>query len=139
MSPTPVLPMTWWWEYHDSRDDWRYFRPVADFSNRMTELHDPNWKAVRLKTNHDSIECHGIAVGSSIFLWLRNGSESAISTIAVEINSTTSDDYKVRQIDTLTGEAIVEEGISLRGDGAAIILSVPFLEGHGDTSFMLSK
>jgi len=92
-----------------------------------------------LKTNHDSIECHGIAVGSSIFLWLRNGSESTVSAIAIEIDGATSDDYRVRQFDTLTGDAIVEEGTALRGDGVALILSVPFLEGHGDTSFMLSR
>lgn len=34
-SPTPVTPMSWWWEYFENRGMMTYFRGVREISDRM--------------------------------------------------------------------------------------------------------
>lgn len=139
MSPTPVLPMTWWWEFHDSRDDWRYFRAIAQFSERMIQVDDSTWRPVRLKTNIESVECHGIVMGGSIFLWLRNNGDSAVSDIALEIYGVPLDSYQVKQFDTYTGNLMENSKFSLRADAKALILTLASLGQQSDTAFVLSR
>jgi hypothetical protein len=139
MSPTPVLPMTWWWEFHDARDNWRYFQPVSSFSQQMTALNDTKWRALELETANDDIECYGIAVGASRFLWLRNRGESTAANVSIAIRSEASDGYAIRQFNTLTGDAIRDGGARLQVVEGVLTLSVPSLSGGQDTSFVLSR
>lgn len=34
-SPTPILPLTWWWEYFEDRGEWEVFREVRRVSDAM--------------------------------------------------------------------------------------------------------
>jgi hypothetical protein len=139
MSPTPVLPMTWWWEFHDSRDDWRHFRPVAKFAKQMIELNESEWRPIQLKSASDSIECHGIAIGRTLFLWIHNRSNSTASNVAVVVENAQGKNYESSRFNTITGELANEESVSLRADDEALTLSIPSLEGRQDTAFILSR
>lgn len=40
-SPTPVLPMTWWWEFFDERNMTPYFQAVRQINDQMLAIDSP--------------------------------------------------------------------------------------------------
>lgn len=75
-SPTPVLPMSWWWEFFDARGMTPYFRNVREISDRMLEAGNGDFKEVMLS----SAECEAFAVrcGETYFVYLLNNSTADI-------------------------------------------------------------
>lgn len=137
MSPTPVLPMTWWWEYHDSRSDWKYYQPVAKCSSKMTALNNSDWAPIELDIGGDSVEGHGIRVGSRMFLWLYNRSETTASNVRILVRDVPSGEYTATTLSTITGEVVHKESVLRNSDGGAIAVTVPLLQGHQDTFVQL--
>ena len=45
-SPTPVTPMSWWWEYFDNRGLVPYFQKVREVSDLMLEAGGGSFEAV---------------------------------------------------------------------------------------------
>jgi hypothetical protein len=74
-SPTPVLPMSWWWEFFESRGMMSYFNIAKRLNNDM--LHAGKGKFVKLdvKSNGKSLEVYSVACGTTKFIYLYNTSQ----------------------------------------------------------------
>lgn len=139
MSPTPVLPMTWWWELHSDRDDWRYFSPVAVFSKRMTEIGQADWRPMEIATDSETLECRGIQIGGDRFLWMHNGGKTRVSNASVQIDGVAIGEYQVTQFDTKTGK--YDSSKRLRQDtlDGTLALELPPLTSRADTAFIIEQ
>ena len=138
-SSTPILPMTWWWEFHDERNDWQQIKPVADFSQRMTKLNRSDWKFAKVSTMPQSVEVNGINIGDTWFLWLCNQDPEMVAIPVSQIHGSKPGEYRLKQFDTATGEVTKLGRISFDQKAGGIELNGPPLEPQEDTALILEK
>jgi hypothetical protein len=73
-SPTPVLPMSWWWEYFDVRRMTPYFRGVREISDRMLAAGGGSFEPVSVEAGN--LHALGVRCGEIIFAYLFNPEHS---------------------------------------------------------------
>ncbi|HUI64477.1 MAG TPA: glycoside hydrolase, partial [Bacteroidota bacterium] len=98
-SPTPILPMSWWWEFFDSHGLTPYFRGVREVSDRMLEAGGGSFEKIDVRA--DVIESYGVRCGQTIFIYLLNNS-SREKTSELRVSSAGKEDYSVLSFDPST-------------------------------------
>lgn len=95
-SPTPVTPMSWWWEYFDVRGLTPYYRKIREVSDRMLAAGRGSFEPLTVKagTSH----AFGVKCGEEIFVYLFNPEQSTLIT-DVTIPASGGRNYKVQAID----------------------------------------
>jgi hypothetical protein len=81
-SPTPVTPMSWWWEYFDARRMTPYFRSVKEINDRMLNAGKGTFDVLTVKAN--DLQAFGIRCGNEIYVYLFNP-ENTTTMANVEI------------------------------------------------------
>ncbi len=71
-SPTPILPMTWWWEFFDERDMTKYFNSVREISDRMLAAGDGQFEKLTVSSQH--LESYAVKCGETSFVYVLNDS-----------------------------------------------------------------
>ncbi|MEQ8471378.1 MAG: DUF5060 domain-containing protein [Marinoscillum sp.] len=69
-NPTPILPMTWWWEFFDERGMTPYFRGVRQISDEMLEAGNGSFEQV--ETTSDVLESFAVKCGNKYFVVILN-------------------------------------------------------------------
>jgi len=80
-SPTPVLPMTWWWELFDDQQMTPYFRAVRDISDQMLAAGHGEFEPFTVSSG--PVQSFGVRCGDQYFVYLLNNS---LSRLAVPIS-----------------------------------------------------
>jgi hypothetical protein len=114
-SPTPILPLSWWWEYFDDRKTDEYFNRVKTISNRMLEAGKGDFKPALATASDTSVETHSVTCGSQTFSYFFNPSESA-KKIDLEISGLASAPLKIELYDCETGKIRVFNDAKLLGN-----------------------
>ena len=111
-SPTPVLPMSWWWEMFDERKMTPYFRGVRMISDEM--LKAGNGSFVPFSPSSGLLESYGVRCGNSYFVYLLNNSDTVVTTpvtFAVEagdgmmVQSFIPEDMSFKKVNDVTSGA----------------------------------
>lgn len=71
-SPTPVLPITWWWEFFDDRDMTVYFKQVQQMVNRMQLAGKGNYQQYPVQVSDPDIIALAVQCGLAGFVYLWN-------------------------------------------------------------------
>ncbi len=74
-SPTPILPMSWWWEYFDERGMTPYFRNVRTISDLMLEAGKGSFEIIDVEA--PGVESYAVRCGSARFTYLLNNGTAA--------------------------------------------------------------
>jgi hypothetical protein len=74
-SPTPVLPMTWWWELFDDQKMTPYFRAVRTISDQMLAAGRGQFQPFAVQAG--VVQSFGMRCGSKYFIYLLNDSPKA--------------------------------------------------------------
>lgn len=69
-NPTPILPMTWWWEFFDERGMTPYFNSVAEINNQMLKAGKGSFE--RLHADAGNVEAYAVKCGDVYFAYLLN-------------------------------------------------------------------
>jgi hypothetical protein len=77
-SSTPILPMTWWWEFFDERKMTPYFKSVRFINDEMLAAGKGSFEYATSKAG--SLESYAVKCGDSYFLYLLNNSKAEIMT-----------------------------------------------------------
>jgi hypothetical protein len=77
-SPTPILPMSWWWEFFDEHNMTPYFKSVREISDQMLEAGKGSFEILDVKA--DIIEAYGLKCGDKLFVYLLNNSNSGVKS-----------------------------------------------------------
>lgn len=94
-SPTPVLPMSWWWEFFDERGLMHYFNNVRQINDLMLDSGNGSFRQLEI----DVRQCTSLAVkcGDAYFVYLFNESSVAVNeTVVIHSSTDSSPNYKVR-------------------------------------------
>lgn len=96
-SPTPVTPMSWWWEYFENRGMMTYFRGVRAVSDRM--LAAGNGAFEEVKTECAPLETMSVKCGRTLFVYLYNNSAKAVKGADLKVASAIDGTYTVECLD----------------------------------------
>ena len=133
-SPTPITPMSWWWEYFDNRGMVGYFNGVRLICDRM--LADGKGTFEQLSATCGEAETMAVKCGETIYVYLRNGSDNGIGQAAMTVNIGSNARYAVEAFDpesrtyndvgTLDAYGrFVLDGVSLDGYAERIYIFTP--------------
>lgn len=88
-SPTPILPMSWWWEFFDEHNMTPYIKGVREISDQMLAAGKGSFQIIDV--NAKIIEAYGLKCGNQFFIYLLNNSNSEVeSNIDLSINGNKS-------------------------------------------------
>lgn len=77
-SPTPVTPMSWWWEYFDARRLTPYFRGVRAINDRMLKAGNGTFEPITVKAGN--LQAFGVKCGKEIYVYLFNPDNNTTMT-----------------------------------------------------------
>lgn len=90
-TPTPILPMSWWWEYFDDRGVTPYFNGVRDISDQMLAAGNGVFDTISVKGN--IVESYAVKCGEKYFVYILNNSNCDAKT-DITLSNLTNDDRK---------------------------------------------
>ncbi len=94
-TPTPVLPLSWWWEFFDDRGITPYFKGVRDISDQMLAAGNGAFDTVSVQGN--VVESYAVLCGEKIFVYMLNDSNCDVTTDVTLMNLTGKQkEYEVR-------------------------------------------
>jgi hypothetical protein len=130
-SPTPIVPMTWWWEFFDERKMTPYFKSVREISDRMLAAGKGSFEISPVSA--EGLEAYAVRCGTTTFAYLLNNSNAKVTTtilfpkITTRIKSVQSFrpadlSYKELQDTTLADDGFVVSNISLNAKNEILLL-----------------
>ncbi|HEY0272264.1 MAG TPA: DUF5060 domain-containing protein [Chitinophaga sp.] len=81
-SPTPVLPMSWWWELFDDQHMTPYLQSVRNISQRMLE--DGQGVFEKIPVHAGLLEAYALKCGSRYYVYLLNNTDT-VQTSALQV------------------------------------------------------
>ena len=134
-SPTPILPMSWWWEYFDNRKTDIYLARVRLIMNKMLSAGSGNFEKVPVKDSDTSVIDYSVKCGDKIFVYVFNP-----ITKPTEINLTLSQSFPDYDLVVYNCENGLYQSVG-KGQliaGKPVINNWP-LAAQTDAIFILSK
>jgi hypothetical protein len=103
-SPTPVLPMSWWWEFFDNRGTIAYISKVRRIYDLMMQAGKGKFVPFTVNTDAENIKPYAVKCGKKTFIYLVNNSKiSAMANLTFEANKNQKK-LNYQMFNTLTGE-----------------------------------
>jgi hypothetical protein len=94
-TPTPILPMSWWWEFFDDRGITPYFKGVRDINDQMLEAGKGSFDTVAVRGN--MVETYSVKCGENFYVYILNDSNCDVKTDITLFNLTDNNvDYAVK-------------------------------------------
>ena len=112
-TPTPVTPMSWWWEYFDNRGMVPYFKGVRKVSDLMLASGGGSFEKLEAEAN--GAEAFAVRCGKRIFAYVFNPGAEAVNSVSVKLTGK----YKVRAFDFWA--ATFGKVSSISADGELVI------------------
>ncbi|QQL50920.1 DUF5060 domain-containing protein [Mucilaginibacter ginkgonis] len=88
-SPTPILPLSWWWEYFDNRGTDKYFSKIREVNNWIFKNNAP-LKQSTVNTTMTDVYTTAIKCGREYFVYVYNAGNNGITgtvTLAAQLSS----------------------------------------------------
>lgn len=134
-SPTPILPMSWWWEYFDSLGTDKYIIRVRTILNQMLAAGNGSFKTIKVSASSPDIQIFGVRCGKADFIYVYNPGDSTKMTniilaanlpspMFVNVYDCESGKYREDHHAVVLGKEIHISDYTLKADaGAVFILS----------------
>ncbi len=75
-SPTPVLPMSWWWEYFDEEGALPYFSCVKEINDHVLSSASASLESESVRVDNSDLTVMAISNGEKRFVYVGNHSDS---------------------------------------------------------------
>ena len=75
-NPTPVLPMSWWWEFFENRGMMSYFERVKKVNDQMISEGKGKFEIVVVKSLENGLEIYGVRCGKTTYVYVYNSSST---------------------------------------------------------------
>ena len=101
-NPTPILPMSWWWEFFENRGMMSYFKQVSEMNRMMLQAGAGQFKPIEVKPVAKGLNAYGVQCGSTKFVYFCNLTETT-SGIGFSMNETPEKKSKMQLFNCETG------------------------------------
>lgn len=108
-SPTPVLPMSWWWEFFEYHGTYDYLAIVSKLNDMMMESAGGAFNCVDCAGSAESTAL-AVKAGKKTFVYIHNNNDSDFTagfSIAAKAG-----EYGIERFDTKTGDISTLPGIT---------------------------
>lgn len=78
-APTPILPMSWWWEYFDRLGTDTYIEKVRTILNLMLAAGKGSFEPLKVTTSQQEIQVFGVKCGNEDFIYCYNPGSTEVS------------------------------------------------------------
>jgi hypothetical protein len=131
-SPTPVLPMSWWWEFFEERGMFYYIGHVREILNHMMEAGKGEFEEVLASSL--IAETFALKCGRNKYVYLYNSSSPAmmVSLNVPELNR--GEDYSLCYFDCEAGTYHAIDEMRLDDDGT---LTLPGIQIAANSDIVL--
>ena len=135
-SPTPILPLTWWWEWHFSRQEFYHFKVANEFVSKILLKNKGVLEEVKMNSGNRDLEIWALKNDKDLFIWVLN-----ISKILVEfnhlkiVNGQKNGTYLLTQYNTWSG--VYSEGETVIIDDGQLKFNSIQLGVHKDLALYL--
>jgi hypothetical protein len=85
-SPTPILPMSWWWEFFENRGMMSYFKKVSEINKSMLAAGKGKFEPFDVKAVQEGVQAYGVRCGKKNFIYLYNSTASDKSVRLTDID-----------------------------------------------------
>jgi hypothetical protein len=138
-SPTPILPMTWWWEFHDKSGHWNHFRAAAAYCLRMCEA-EGRWTSLEVNCSPLALECRAMKVGNTTFVWLYNSGDSSVKKASITMDAVNAGTLQLESWST-TGQEKKDDmppaALTVDAEADQVVLEISELQPKHDLAFIL--
>ena len=114
-SPTPITPMSWWWEYFENRGMVPYFRNVRYVNDRMLKEGKGAFEVVPVKAG--GADAYAVRCGKKVYVYAYNGSDKPVTEVSVPMEGR----RKVVPFDF--GKAVFRGGKKVRARDGQLVIS----------------
>lgn len=132
-SPTPILPLTWWWDFHYGQGDFVHFTRVSEFLGTMPDK-GPVPEAVTVQAPAD-LEAMGLRIGSDVFLWLHNKRSSTQVRPVVTVPGMSRPEYLRSTFEPWSGTST--SAVQARPEGGILRIEVPDLGADKEIAYRI--
>ncbi|RZM23951.1 MAG: glycoside hydrolase, partial [Pedobacter sp.] len=119
-SPTPILPLSWWWEYFDNRGTDKYIAKVRTIQDLMMKAGKGSFEKMEMKSANPDVETFSVKCGNDIFVYLYNPKKEAATT---EILLPAQQNYALTKYTCETGTFDKEVSVKNSSKIAAVALN----------------
>jgi hypothetical protein len=98
---TPILPMTWWWDFHADQGDYFHFARARDMVEKMVEGEGKLERTPFAASGE--LEAMAAKTPIGAFAWVRNKTGGTVNGSSITLNGLQNLTYDVRTYDTWTG------------------------------------
>ncbi|HEY3401752.1 MAG TPA: cellulase family glycosylhydrolase [Ohtaekwangia sp.] len=133
-SPTPILPMTWWWEFFDERKMTPYFRNVRTINDMMLQAGGGSFENVDVESG--ALETLAVKCGASYFVYALNPG-NARDAGSVKIKAGGSSSYQVKVYNP--SEGIFSEQAPVKSTEGIIMVDAGVFNVHEDRIFIFTS
>ncbi len=113
-SPTSMLPLSWWWEYHFDNGQYFHFKPLGMVIDEMKNQDAPF--AVMTMDQPAGFQLLGLTSKQLSIAWMKKLGNKSITSFSVKVPN--DGNYMVRTLNTLTGE--LSESITMEAKGGSL-------------------
>jgi len=100
-SPTPILPMSWWWEYFDNRKTDAYILRVRPILNQMLAAGNGNFEQVNVSASDSTVIAYSVKCNNKTFVYAFNPTVDA-KTLSLTLG-TSLNKYSLTSYDCESG------------------------------------
>ncbi|MFA5292747.1 MAG: cellulase family glycosylhydrolase [Phycisphaerae bacterium] len=135
-SPTPILPLTWWWDYFERNNDESQFSVAAAFLNQMMSR-NADIVSRSATIGNSNITVMAVKTMNDQFVFLRNNSSSTQSNnMTLTLTGMTSGSYTYKFYNTATG--VWGSPTTKSTSGTTFTLIVPSMSGYLDEALWIA-
>jgi hypothetical protein len=133
-APTPILPLTWWWDFHADNNQYFHFEHAAMMASKTTE--GPGPLQPQPITASNGVEAVALQSPAGRFVWLHNKGAGSISGASITLTALPAATFTARAFDTWTG--VWGDAQSLQVSGGSLKIDLPTLAGDADMAYWLA-
>jgi hypothetical protein len=133
--PTPILPMTWWWDFHADNDQYFHFGHVATLAAKTTLGPGPLEPQAATATN--GVEVLAIKSPAGRVLWVHNEGGTTVSGASVTLGEVADGSFSTQSFDTWTGAW--GSATVVHASGGTLTISLPSLSGDRDLAYWVAS
>jgi hypothetical protein len=133
--PTPILPMTWWWDFHADNNDYYHFKHARTFQDNMLAS-TKNVIAAKGDAGNTNVETRAVKTSAGVYVWIYNKSGGALSNLKIKVDGVSNVTYESKTFDTWKGT--FGSPVMLSGANGSVETSVSSLAAYTDMAIWLS-
>jgi hypothetical protein len=132
-APTPILPMTWWWDFHADNEQYFHFEHAATLAEKTSE--GPGPLAAQAATASANVDVLALQSPDGRFVWAHNRSGSSLSGAYVTLTELPAVTFLLKSFNTWTGAWGAPS--SLTPSQGTLRIDLPQLAGDADLAYWL--